>query len=121
MPVVGVGYFGLQWANTLAKILLPGIGWYLFSPMSFAITYATGKVYTAYFFYQQADEKLEGAEISGIFEKQRQVWRKLVKREKKNILKTGKQFYKDVVGIKKKTWYSSIQKDLIKMLTSQKK
>ncbi len=114
-------YFGSQWMNTLAKIFLPWIGWYLYSPISFAVTYATGKIYTAYFFYQMGWETLQSSEMSGIFAKQRQAWHELAKREKKNILKVWRQFYSDVLWVKSKQGYSSIQKDLIAMLKSQKK
>ena len=115
-----VWYFTSQWMNTLAKIILPGIGGYLFSPISFAVSYAMGKVYTAYFFYEIWGKRLSNSDITGIFAKQRHIWQELAKREKKHILKTGKQFYKDVLWIKKKTGYSQVQKDLISMLKTHK-
>jgi uncharacterized protein (DUF697 family) len=113
-------YFGSQWLATLAKIVLPWIWWYLYSPISFAATYALWKVYTSYFFYEKWWDQLSRENIFGIFTKQKDMWRAIVKREKKSILKTGKQFYQDVLSIKKKSWYSTVQKDLVSMLKSQK-
>ncbi len=114
------GYFGSQWLGTLAKIVLPWIGWYLFSPISFAVTYGMWKVYTSYFIHMLSDSKLPENEIIWIFSKQKDMWRTIAKSQKKDILKTGKKFYKDVMWIRKKSEYSEIQKDLISMLKSQK-
>jgi uncharacterized protein (DUF697 family) len=115
-----LGYFWMQGSNTVAKILLPWIGWYLFSPISFAVTYAMWKVYTAYLLYAISGETLENWEIKDIFLKQKSIWRDLAKKEKKNILKIGKSFYKDVLWIKKELWYSDVQKDLLQMLKNKK-
>lgn len=114
-------YFGLQWTNTLAKIILPGIGWYLFSPLSFAMTYALWKVYTAYFLAKMNWETLSDHEIKDIFKKQKQVWKITAKKQKIDILKTGKKFYKDVLQIKDKTGYSQVQSDLHTLLKTKEK
>jgi len=113
-------YFGSQWLSTFAKIMLPGIWGYLFSPISFAVTYAMGKVYTSYFIYQKYGIKLSDAEVLWIFTKQKDVGKDIAKNQKIHIFKTGKQFYKDVVWIKQKTGYSHVQKDLISMLKTKK-
>jgi len=113
-------YFWSQWLGTLAKIVLPGVWGYLYSPISFAVTYAMWKVYTNYFIYKKGGKKLSDGEILSIFKRQRDIWKDMAKNQKINILKTWKQFYKDVKWIKHKTWYSRVQKDLISMLKSQK-
>lgn len=118
---VWIGYFSLHGSNTLAKIILPWIGWYLFSPLSFGVTYAMWKVYTAYLFHSIAWESLDNSQIKNIFLKQRQTGKNLAKKEKRNILKTGKNFYKDVLWIKKESGYSDVQKDLLKMLRNKEK
>jgi len=114
------GYFGSQWLGTIVKIILPGFWWYLFSPISFAVTYAMWKIYTSYFIYQMNEQKLDDCEIVWIFWKQKDMWRSIAKTQKKNILKTGNKFYKDVMWIREKSEYSEIQKDLIAMLKTKK-
>jgi len=113
---LGLTYIALQWANTVVKIALPGIGWYLYVPLSFASTFALWKVYTAYFYYQIGGQKLSEAAMKSIFFRQKDSAKLLAKSRKKEILKTGKQFYKDVMSIKKTQWYYKVQKEIQSVL-----
>jgi len=115
-----IWYFSMQWANTLLKIVLPGFGWYLFSPVSFAVTYGVWKVYTAYFMHEISGEDFTKDDIIGVFKRQRHMGKEIAKKERKSILQTGKKFYKDILSIKESSWYSDVQKDLIVMLKSDK-
>lgn len=117
---LGLTYMTLQWANTVVKILLPWIWGYLYIPLSFAMTYALWKVYTAYFFYDMWWKKLSDSMIKTLFYRQKNSGKMIAKKRKKEILATGKSVYKDIMSIKKATWYYKVQSELKNMLSSKK-
>lgn len=117
---LGVSYVALLWANTAVKILLPWIGGYLFAPVSFAVTYALWKIYTAYFIYATYGISMDEAHMYEIFQKQKNAGKTIAKLQKKEIFATGKKFYKDILSIKKKSGYTQIQNDIVSMLRWKK-
>lgn len=120
IPQLSIGYFALQWINTGIKFILPGIGGYLFSPISFGMAYAIWNIYIADFCYRSWGKKFESSEILGIFTRQKDRGIDMAKKNKKEVFQTGRKFYGDILSIRKEKWYSKIQKDLTKMLKTQK-
>jgi len=66
---LGISYAAFQGSASIVKILLPGIGGYLFAPISFSVSYALGKLYIMYFYYQSSGEKLTPELIKELFNK----------------------------------------------------
>ncbi|MCH8518274.1 hypothetical protein LAT59_00715 [Candidatus Gracilibacteria bacterium] len=116
---LGLSYVAFQGSSTILKILLPGIGGYLFAPVSFAVSYALGKVYVAYFYYDACGEKMSRELIKELFIKQKEEGKKLAKTQKKTITEIGKKYMKDILSIKKEKDYEKIHKDTVRMLKSK--
>lgn len=117
---LSLSYVSLQWASAVTKIVLPWIGGYIIAPLSFAVSYALGKVYTAYFFYDQWGQKMQTADIKSLFFKQKDEGVKIWKSQKKEILLTGKKFYKDILSVKRETWFSKVKNDILSILKKKK-
>ena len=117
---LSLSYVSLQGASAATKILLPGIGWYIIAPLSFAVSYALWKVYTAYFFYDRAGQKMNTTQIRDLFFKQKDEWKKIGKSQKKEIFITGKKFYKDILSVKTEAWFSKVKNDILSILKKKK-
>lgn len=113
---LGVSYMSFQGMNTIAKVILPWVWGYLVAPTSFAMTYALWKIYTAYFYYHLAGQKIPKADIKLLFSKQRLAGQEMWKKRKKEIFKTGKNFYKEILSVKSEFWFHEVKKEIHKFL-----
>ena len=113
---LSISYISLHGISTAAKIVLPWIWWYIIAPACFAVSYALGKIYTAYFYYKVQWQRMPKKDIKLLFSKQKNMWKEIWKKQKKEIFKTGRIFYKDVLSIKKEKWFSDVKHDIIKKL-----
>lgn len=113
---LGLSYAAFQGSTTAVKILLPGIGGYLFAPVIFAVSYALGKLYISYFYYQSSGEVLTPDMIRELFAKYKVEGKKLAKERKKDIIHIGKKYSSEVMSLKKEKSFSKVQNDTIKML-----
>lgn len=113
---LSLSYIWLQGISTLSKILLPGIWGYLIAPTSFAVSYALWKIYTSYFYYTIAGQKMAKSDIKLLFSKQKHSGKEMAKTRKKEIFSTGKNFYKEVLSIKWEKGFSEVKKEILSML-----
>lgn len=117
---LGISYAAFQWSATMIKILLPWIGWYLFAPVSFAVSYALWKLYIMYFYYKTSGEVMAPELIKELFAKHRREGKRLAKERKKDILNIGKKYSSEILHIKKQKDFTRVQKDTIHMLKKNK-
>ena len=80
------------------------------------MSYALGKIYIMYFFYQNSGEILTPEIIKELFKKHRKEGRRLAKERKNDIIQIGKKYYQEILHIKKEKEFSEVQKDTIRML-----
>lgn len=113
---LGISYAAFQGSASMIKILLPGIGWYLFAPVSFSVSYALGKVYLMYFYYQKSGETLSAELIKELFTKHKREGKKIAAERKADIITIGKKYSQEILHIKKSQEFSQVQKDTIRML-----
>jgi len=85
-----------QFVTTIWKIWLPILWWYLLAPFNFALTYWLWKVFSNYFYYKNQNNNLTNQEIKEIFIWTKDIWLKIAKNNKKEIINTWKK-YKDVI------------------------
>lgn len=117
---LGLSYAAFQGSATMIKILLPGIGGYLFAPVSFSVSYALGKLYIMYFYYQASGEVLTPELIKELFSKHKKEGKRLAKERKKDIVEIGKKYSSEILHVKKQTDFNRVQKDTIHMLKKNK-
>lgn len=115
-----ISYAAFQWSASLVKILLPWIGWFLFAPVSFSVSYALGKLYIMYFYYQDSGEVLTPELIKELYKKHKKEWKKLAKDRKEDIVSIGKKYSGEVLSFKKGKEFTKVQQDTIVMLQSKK-
>lgn len=117
---LGISYAAFQWSASVVKILLPGIGGYLFAPVSFAVSYALWKLYITYFYYQSSGEILSPEMIQELFSKYKSEGKKLAKERKKDIIQIWKKYSSEITSIKEDKNFHKVQDDTIKMLKRNK-
>lgn len=113
---LGISYAAFQGSASMIKILLPGIGGYLFAPVSFAVSYALGKIYMMYFYYQNSGEILTPEMIRELFAKHKREGKRLAQEQKQDIIAIGKKYYHEIMHLKKEKEFTEVQKDTIRML-----
>ena len=113
---LSLSYVSMLGIWTAIKIFLPWLWGILFAPMSFAMTYALGKIYTSYFYYEKAEESFIPHMLRPMFQRQKMLWKQIAKSRKKEILVVWKSSYKEILSIKKKQNFSEIQKETLGML-----
>lgn len=111
-----ISYITLQWAGTALKILLPGIGGYMYIPMSFWLSYALWKIYVLYFYYERSWESLTIEQTREYFSKHKMDGVKIAKKQKKEILTQGKKYMNEILHMFQGEELDSVQKDTIRML-----
>lgn len=113
---LGISYAAFQGSASMIKILLPGIGGYLFAPVSFSVSYALGKLYIMYFYYQASGEVLTPELIKELFAKHKREGKRIAKERKKDIVEIGKKYSSEILHVKKQDDFTRVQKDTIHML-----
>lgn len=113
---LGISYAAFQGSASMIKILLPGIGGYLFAPVSFAVSYALWKIYIMYFYYQKSGETLSPELIKELFKKHKYEGKRIAAERKSDIISIGRKYSWEILHIKKSQEFSQVQKDTIRML-----
>ncbi len=81
-----------QLINSISKIWLPIIWWYLIAPTNFAFTYWLWKVFSAYFYYETENTKLTNKDIRDIFLWSKDKWLTIAKEQKTKIIEIWKKY-----------------------------
>lgn len=113
---LGLSYAAFQGSASAIKILLPWLGWYLFAPLSFAVSYALWKVYIMYFYYAASGENISAEIIKDLFKKHKKEGKRLAKERENDIIKIGKKYSEEVLHIGKQKDFEKVQQDTIRML-----
>lgn len=113
---LGLSYAAFQGSASMIKILLPGIGGYLFAPVSFSVSYALGKIYIMYFYYQNSGETLTPEIIKELFAKHKKEGKRIASERKQDIVSIGKKYSHEILHLKQEKEFTQVQKDTIRML-----